>query len=100
MRVISFPLRPPRESQSRSGLTELVLQHPDLQLDEAVCVEAVVLPHAAVADFVAAEVQLARRTQGPDFGISDRTLLQNVDQAPGEARKGDNAIGSRSRSLR
>lgn len=63
-------------------LTEPVLQHPDLELDEAVGVEAVVLSHAAVADFMPTKIQLAVRTQGSDFGITDRILLQNVDQAP------------------
>ena len=59
-----------------------MLHHPDLQLDEAVSVEAVVLSHAAVADFMATKIQLAVRTQGSDFGIPDCILLQNVDQAP------------------
>lgn len=57
------------------GLTELVLQHPDLQLDEAVGVEAFVLPPAAVAHLVATKIQLALRIQGPDFGIANRVLL-------------------------
>lgn len=59
-----------------------MLHHPDFQLNEAVGVEAVVLSHAAVADFMATEIQLAKRTQGSDFGITDCVLLQNVDQAP------------------
>lgn len=40
------------------SFTEFMLHHPDLQLDEAVSIEAVVLSHAAVADFVATEIQL------------------------------------------
>lgn len=59
-----------------------MLHHPDLQLDEAVGVEAVVLSHAAVADFMATEIQLALVSQGSDFRITDCILLQNVDQAP------------------
>lgn len=59
-----------------------MLHHPDLQLDEAVGVEALVLPHAAVAHLVATKIQLALRTQGSDFGIPDCILFQNVDQAP------------------
>lgn len=73
----------------KSSLTELVLHHPDLQLDEAVGVEAVVLSHTAVADFMATQIQLALRTQGSDFGITDCILLQNVDQAP---KRGDNNV--------
>lgn len=68
------------------GLTELVLQHPDLQLDEAVSVEALVFAPAAVADFVAAKVQLALGVQGSDFGISNRVLLQSVNQTPKNRR--------------
>lgn len=59
-----------------------MLHHPDFQLDEAVGIEAVVLSHAAIADFMATKIQLALGTQGPDFGIADCILLQNVDQAP------------------
>lgn len=59
-----------------------MLQQPDLQLDEAVSIEALVFPPAAVADFVATKIQLALRVQGPDFGISDCALLKNVDQTP------------------
>lgn len=71
-----------------SRLTELMLHHPDLQLDEAVSVEAVVLSDAAIADFMATKIQLALMTQGSDFGIADRILLQNVDQAPKRQKKG------------
>lgn len=46
----------------KSSLTELVLHHPDLQLDEAVGVKAVILSHAAVADFMATQIELALRT--------------------------------------
>lgn len=61
--------------------TEFVLHHPDLELDEAVGVEAVVLPHAAVADFVATQIQLAVRIKRPDFGVANSLFLQNVYQA-------------------
>ena len=64
------------------NLTKLMLHHPDLQLDEAVGIKAVVLSHAAVADFMSTKIQLALGTQGSDFGIADCILLQNVDQAP------------------
>lgn len=67
---------------SKGSLTELVLHHPDFQLDEAVGVEAVIFSHAAVADFMATKIQLALRTQWSDFGITNCILLQNVDQAP------------------
>lgn len=63
-------------------LTALLLQHPDLQLDEAVGVEAVVLPDAAVATLVAAHVQLVHGTDRPDLGVPHRALLQDVNQAP------------------
>lgn len=64
------------------GLTKLVLHHPDLELDEAVSIEAVVLPHAAVTDLMATQIQLAERTKMSDFRVTDCVLLQNVDQAP------------------
>lgn len=67
-------------------LTELVLQHPDLQLYQAVSVEAFVFPPAAVADFVATQIQLEVKTQGSDFGISNRVLLQHVNQTPANRR--------------
>lgn len=67
-------------------LTALLLQHPDLQLDEAVGVEAVVLPDAAVATLVAADVQLVHGTDRPDLGVAHRALLQDVNQAPDENR--------------
>lgn len=70
------------EKKKKICLTELVLHHPDLQLDEAVGVEAVVLSHTAVADFMATQIQLTLRNQRSDFGITDRILFQNVDQAP------------------
>lgn len=69
-----------------SRLTQLVLQHPHLQLYEAVSVEAFVLPPAAVAHFVATKIQLALKIQGSDFGISNRGLLQNVNQTPADRR--------------
>lgn len=62
--------------------TALLLQHPDLQLDEAVGVEAVVLPDAAVATLVAADVQLVHGTHRPDLGVAHQALLENVNQAP------------------
>lgn len=68
-----------------------MLHHPDLQLDEAVSVEAVVLSHAAVADFMATKIKLALGTQGSDFGITDCILLQNVDQAPKKDKRYQNA---------
>lgn len=64
----------------------LVLQHPHLQLYEAVSVEAFVFPPAAVADFVATKIQLGLRIQGSDFGISNRVLLQNVNQTSANRR--------------
>ncbi len=66
----------------KCSLTKLMLHHPDLQLDEAVGVETVVLSHAAIANFMATEIQLALWTQGSDFRITDCILLQNVNQAP------------------
>lgn len=63
--------------------TSLLLQHPDLELDEAVGVEAVVLPDTAVATFVAADVQLVAGTGRPDLGVAHRALLEDVNQAPG-----------------
>lgn len=51
-----------REAKKRlaeGSLTELMLHHPDLELNEAVGVEAVVLSDTAVADFMATEIQLA-----------------------------------------
>lgn len=77
---ICSPIQPPHISGWR--LTKLVLQQPDLQLDEAVSIETLVFPPAAVADFMATEIQLALRIQGSDFGISDCALLKNVDQTP------------------
>lgn len=68
-------------------LTALLLQHPDLQLDEAVGVVAVVLPDAAVANLVAADVQLVQWTHRPDLGVTDCGLLQNVNQAPDQRTK-------------
>lgn len=65
-------------------LTLLVLQQPDLQLDEAVSVVALVFPPAAVADLVATNIQLALRIQGSDLGVSNRVLLKNVNQTPTE----------------
>lgn len=82
-----------------SGLTELVLHHPDLQFNEAVGVEAVVLPHTAIADFMATKIQLALRTQGSDFGITDCILLQNVNQAPIQTNGAKSTITSCSHSL-
>lgn len=73
-----------------SRLTLLVLQQPDLQLDEAVSVEALVLPPAAVADLVATNIQLALRIQGSDFGVSNRVLLKNVNQTPTKGGKRSN----------
>lgn len=70
----------------QGSLTELVLQHPHLQLYEAVSVKAFVLPPAAIADFVATKIQLALMIQGSDFGISNRVLLQNVNQTPANRR--------------
>lgn len=64
-------------------LTALLLQHPDLELHQAVGVEAVVLPDAAVATLVAADVQLVHRTDRPDLGVAHGALLQDVNQAPG-----------------
>lgn len=64
------------------NLTKLMLHHPGLQLYEAVGVEAIVLPHAAVADFMATKIKLALGTEGSDFGITHSVLLQYVDQAP------------------
>lgn len=69
-------------------LTLLVLQQPDLQLDEAVSVEALVLPPAAVAHLVATNIQLALRIQGSDLGVSDRVLLKNVNQTPTRGERG------------
>lgn len=62
--------------------TALLLQHPHLQLDEAVGVEAVVLPDTAVATLVAADVELVHGTDRPDLGVAHCALLQNVNQAP------------------
>lgn len=76
-----------------SSLTLLLLQHPDFQLDEAVGVEALVLPPAAVADLVAAQVQLGLKVQGSDFGISNRVLLQNVNKTPANRRNLVKALG-------
>lgn len=81
-----------RESSSvgfkETFLTKLVLHHPHLQLDEAVGVEAVVLSHAAVSDFMTTQIELAEGIQRSDFGIPDCILLQNVDQAPdGQAQQ-------------
>lgn len=59
-----------------------MLHHPDLQLNEAVGVEALVLSHAAVPDLVTTQIQLGLRTQGSNFGIPDCILFQNVNQAP------------------
>lgn len=59
-----------------------MLHHPDLQLNEAVGIEAVILPPAAVADFMATKIHLALKTQGSDFGITDCIVLQNMNQAP------------------
>lgn len=59
-----------------------MLHHPDLQLNEAVGVEAVILPPTAVAHFMATKIHLALKTQGSDFGITDCILLQNMNQAP------------------
>lgn len=70
----------------QGSLTELVLQHPDLQLDEAVSVEAFVFPPAAVAHFVATKIQLGLRIEESDFGILNRVLLQNVYQTPANRR--------------
>lgn len=58
-----------------------MLHHPDLQLDEAVGIKALVLPHTAVPDFVATEIQLTMWSQRSDFGIPDFVVLQDVDQA-------------------
>lgn len=69
-----------------SSLTALLLQHPDLQLDQAVSVEALVLPPAAVADFVATEIQLGLKIRGADLGISNRVLFQNVNKTPANRR--------------
>lgn len=83
----------------KSGLTKIVLHHPDLQLNEAVGVEAVVLPPAAIADFMATKIQLAMWTQGSDFGITDCILLQNVNQAPIKTSRTKSTIVSCSHSL-
>lgn len=73
------------------NLTEVILHHPDLKLNEAVSIEAVVFSHAAVADFMATKIKLALAMQGSDFGVTHCVLLQNVDQAPKKQKRYYNA---------
>lgn len=57
------------------GLTLLGLEHPHLEFDQAVGVEAEVFALAAVAHLVPTQVHLALGVEWPDLRVPHRVLL-------------------------